>query len=890
MILFLSWGSDAQTQMHTATVGNEPETARRLSQSIEQANRIIESWLLSKGGKLIGYEGGSGTAEIDAEHIGELEDLSEQYSKAINEGRVWMGVGTELKEAMVAAEAAYERGGEGQIVLYTPDVAQELNEQSAEEVDDDLFGPSSDDVLVKFDQQAPPGEATAVERGTAPAPSPMSPLSQGASQLPSVPSVPSQDDGQPQPTPGQPQNQQQLKQAIVEVLKGIRSQVGFFEQVKESNPSAYEAVMGLVEAMLALAKQVMGPQAPTAQQAGLSKAEEVLAKMAVIHNDPENPTTVWRLQNDKGHGPYARGGSFGSSRPNTQQWISENFRDRPFSRYNQVTAVTGFKPKIQPLDPKGRPIGSEGQPMPYADFNLKDYQDFARNHKHVRFAFPSEEAATEWFGPYGIESYRGQGYKLTPVKASKVWRSKSGKQVFYIPHGLEPQTSLFRPPVRKAEILKLAEILAKNDPELGMKIVKLMELVPLAKMAQIHDNLTQPMMVWRIQNAKGIGPYMAENGPAGMESQHTAPDPVEDFTPQDQSQAKYDPEGFGIDWFEGRAAKPSFKKGSPKFAFLKPEDAHAWFGPGMIDQMKAKGFNLVQVPASKVWLSESGKQVMYHPAPAIKKNEELDPTEVPPKGSVLVKDALPGGVADKTDPKQFPKDLLREGAQHEMEHTDDPKIATEIAMDHLKEDPLYYRKLKAAGLDKGELRKVAPPGVSEETMHKLKAKYGTESAFKIAWSAHNKAKKAEMCAECSKKDCECLEKKGLLAAMSAAGTKDSRKGDIAKPPPDISAQPSPPDIRKEEPKPAAHHKVNLPVGTVLNGTGRQGGGAQQADTGKVKEINAQGKSVWRQERRGRRLADPDQEGGSSKSAQVKVPPKEVGPATEKVGTSLGDGS
>lgn len=37
-----------------------------------------------------------------------------------------------------------------------------------------------------------------------------------------------------------------------------------------------------------------------------------------------------------------------------------------------------------------------------------------------------------------------------------------------------------------------------------------------------------------------------------------------------------------------------------------------------------------------------------------------------------------------------------------------------------------------------ELQKKAPPGFSEETMHKLKSKYGTESAFKIAWSAHNK--------------------------------------------------------------------------------------------------------------------------------------------------------
>lgn len=40
-----------------------------------------------------------------------------------------------------------------------------------------------------------------------------------------------------------------------------------------------------------------------------------------------------------------------------------------------------------------------------------------------------------------------------------------------------------------------------------------------------------------------------------------------------------------------------------------------------------------------------------------------------------------------------------------------------------------------------DLDKVAPPGFSEAAMHKLKAKYGVESAFKIAWAAHNKKMK-----------------------------------------------------------------------------------------------------------------------------------------------------
>lgn len=58
------------------------------------------------------------------------------------------------------------------------------------------------------------------------------------------------------------------------------------------------------------------------------------------------------------------------------------------------------------------------------------------------------------------------------------------------------------------------------------------------------------------------------------------------------------------------------------------------------------------------------------------------------------KDKIPGGKADEKKPKDFDQDELDEGRKHEKEHTDDPSIATEIAMDHLVEDPKYYTRLK----------------------------------------------------------------------------------------------------------------------------------------------------------------------------------------------------
>lgn len=58
-------------------------------------------------------------------------------------------------------------------------------------------------------------------------------------------------------------------------------------------------------------------------------------------------------------------------------------------------------------------------------------------------------------------------------------------------------------------------------------------------------------------------------------------------------------------------------------------------------------------------------------------------------------DHIVGGAADGADPNQFDPTQLAEGVEDELkEHTDDPNVAAEIAMDHLIKDPDYYKKMK----------------------------------------------------------------------------------------------------------------------------------------------------------------------------------------------------
>jgi hypothetical protein len=55
---------------------------------------------------------------------------------------------------------------------------------------------------------------------------------------------------------------------------------------------------------------------------------------------------------------------------------------------------------------------------------------------------------------------------------------------------------------------------------------------------------------------------------------------------------------------------------------------------------------------------------------------------------------LKGGVGDDKKPSDFSKGVLDEGIDEEKEHTTDPDMAKEIAIDHLTKDKNYYTKLK----------------------------------------------------------------------------------------------------------------------------------------------------------------------------------------------------
>ena len=76
-----------------------------------------------------------------------------------------------------------------------------------------------------------------------------------------------------------------------------------------------------------------------------------------------------------------------------------------------------------------------------------------------------------------------------------------------------------------------------------------------------------------------------------------------------------------------------------------------------------------------------------------------------PTGKLATQDKVPGGLADNKKPSDFDPKELAKGIKVEMEHTEDPALAQEIAMDHLTEFPDYYTALLK--MEKGLEKKAA---------------------------------------------------------------------------------------------------------------------------------------------------------------------------------------
>src|SRR4051812_25425641 len=99
MKVIIAWDGDhIGREVGRASLNDDVDGLRRISQNIERGNKIWESWVVMNGGTVVSAGGDEGRAEILAEKLGELPNIQKQYAGTV-ESTVSVGVGTKLSEA-----------------------------------------------------------------------------------------------------------------------------------------------------------------------------------------------------------------------------------------------------------------------------------------------------------------------------------------------------------------------------------------------------------------------------------------------------------------------------------------------------------------------------------------------------------------------------------------------------------------------------------------------------------------------------------------------------------------------------------------------------------------------------------------------------------------------
>lgn len=127
MDIFIAWDGDhIGREVGRASLADDVEGLRRISQGIDLGNQIWKSWVESHGGSLISMGGDEGRAIVPADYLDELPKIRTQYAECVG-SPVSVGVGTKLSEADRALIAAKLQGGD-RVVFFTDEVNEMVEE------------------------------------------------------------------------------------------------------------------------------------------------------------------------------------------------------------------------------------------------------------------------------------------------------------------------------------------------------------------------------------------------------------------------------------------------------------------------------------------------------------------------------------------------------------------------------------------------------------------------------------------------------------------------------------------------------------------------------------------------------------------------------------------
>jgi hypothetical protein len=495
--LFLAYDADrAGRLIGNARLQDDPEELRQISNTIDSGNQIWKDWAINNGGSMISCGGDEGIIACPAAALNDLTGIKDQYQNLLNL-TVSIGIGMKMSEAFKALMTAKLRG-RNRTVFYDKEVDEEI--QKVMQDGDSDSKKIVDEYLTKsevLEKRQPIHHTGKGGKQTVALTASQNPEIQQKETLKDMPEPSKskiahfENSFRSMANASQTKynalktqksaNYQNLKQKMAIALQGIQKQLPQLAEIKQAAPETYAAVLALVKGVIAIGQELkttdeklskaigqvdiwhnqslpptgmlststggletydLGMDKSDLLPGGLAdkntpnqfdqeqlaigtqielehtndeaiareiamdhlkedpnyyKVEQSLKKMALLYDNLQHPITIYRVQNEKGEGPYT-----------TDTYL------------------------------KGAP-DSKQQPSPMDDFAeeiLAMPPQKSIKLRHYRFGFENQQKAKEWFGN-DLEKLKPLGFNLVPVKASKVYKGRSGKQIIFIPHESE---------------------------------------------------------------------------------------------------------------------------------------------------------------------------------------------------------------------------------------------------------------------------------------------------------------------------------------------------------------------------------------------------------------------------------------------------------------------
>ncbi|WNM70340.1 hypothetical protein [Myxococcus phage Mx1] len=306
MNIFVSWSIDhLEGLIAAALMAEHGAELRRVSGDVRRATENMKAWAIASGGSPVLDLGAVGVLEVPADKMTDLPSQASRFED-IADATASIGVGMTLSESYTAMRFSQINGGD-RISLYEPEMDDAVHNAQSPGQEDPLEALGKNQ---KVGMEGPVGYAD--DQGdeglgdTPPSPEydpgqnapPPETMSAGPAQAPEMSGDPN---GGPPPADGDGGGQEEQPDArtvVVQALQKIKEQAPILEQIKQSNPEAFEAVKGVIGAMILMAQGMTGGggEEPVQKSEGsdIPKAEDA-NQQRIQHLVATTHGSTWRL-------------------------------------------------------------------------------------------------------------------------------------------------------------------------------------------------------------------------------------------------------------------------------------------------------------------------------------------------------------------------------------------------------------------------------------------------------------------------------------------------------------------------------------------------------------------------------------------------------------------